>query len=401
MRQKITSRHASRSTSGPDTAALTPAAFARAAVARASLERAARSAAEALEVRRLLSATLDSAGTLHVTGTEGDNAIVVERVDASMRVSEDGQITNFNASSVRRVEVRALGGHDRATIERAGVPGTLVGGAGEDVLTGGSQNDVLRGEAGDDQLDGGRGSDDMSGGDGTDLLRYTTRTARVVVGLGTFADDGEAGERDNARNDIENVFGGSGNDELKGDDDRNWLNGGPGNDRLVGNGENDTLEGAEGNDTLLGGAGNDSLDGNQGADDMSGGAGMDRVNYNTHSNTGVTVGLGTFADDGEPGERDDARNDIEDVVGSSGRDKITGTSAANLLIGGSGDDELFGRGGNDTIVGGDGRDALHGDDGNDLLQARDGFADFLAGGLGTDTAEADSIDTLNGVERTA
>ena len=48
----------------------------------------------------------------------------------------------------------------------------------------------------------------MSGGDGTDTLDYGARTASVSAGLGTYADDGEAGEHDNARNDNEIVIGG-------------------------------------------------------------------------------------------------------------------------------------------------------------------------------------------------
>jgi Ca2+-binding RTX toxin-like protein len=365
----------------------------------AALDRAAGAAVEWLESRRLLSANLDSAGTLLVTGTEGDNEITVERVDAFMRVNEDGRATNFNAASVRRVEVRALGGSDEVSIERAGVPGTLLGGAGDDSLTGGSQNDVLRGEADNDTLIGLGGGDDMSGGTGTlDRVSYFNATGPVTVGLGTFADDGQAGERDNARNDIEEVGGGPFNDTIRGTDANNTLIGAGGNDRLHGGGGNDRLVGSEGDDVLLGESGNDSLRGDAGADDMSGGAGVDTVDYGT-SEVGVTVGLGTVADDGAPGERDNARSDNENVVGSDANDRIFGTGAVNALDGSHGDDELFGRGGDDTLTGGPGRDALHGDDGNDLLRSRDGEADFLAGGFGTDTADADSIDTFNGVER--
>jgi Ca2+-binding RTX toxin-like protein len=57
---------------------------------------------------------------------------------------------------------------------------------------------------------------------------------------------------------------------------------------------------------------------------------------------------------------------IEDAVGGSGHDKITGNNAANSLKGG---------GGNDTLDGGDGNDKLDGESGNDTM----------AGGKGSDT----------------
>ena len=137
---------------------------------------------------------------------------------------------------------------------------------------------------------------------------------------------------------------------------------------------------------------------------MSGGAGVDTIDYSQYDTgnetpVGVTVSLGSVADDGAPGERDNARSDVENVIGSRYHDVITGTSAANRFEGGGGEDRLFGRGGNDTLVGGEGRDALHGEDGNDSLFGRDGFADFLNGGPGTDSAERDDIDSINGIER--
>jgi hypothetical protein len=42
---------------------------------------------------------------------------------------------------------------------------------------------------------------------------------------------------------------------------------------------------------------------------------------------------------------------------------------------------------------------MFGEDGDDTLLARDGVADFLSGGFGTDTGQKDAIDTTNGVEK--
>jgi uncharacterized delta-60 repeat protein len=181
------------------------------------------------------------------------------------------------------------------------------------------------------------------------------------------------------------------------------LNGLGGNDRLEvaprvklaasldGGAGNDTLVGGSGNDTLLGGDGNDLLDGRGGADLFRGGAGTDTADYTSRRN-GVTVGIGSSADDGEKGEGDNVYNDVENVWGGRGNDTLRGSSANNRLAGGGGDDVLVGRGGRDTLLGGAG---------DDQLFARDGEAgaDTLDGGDGTDAADADPRDLLIGIER--
>ena len=80
---------------------------------------------------------------------------------------------------------------------------TLIGGGGGDSLNGGPGNDSIMGNGGDDTIDGGTGSDFMSGGDGNDTVTYASRTNGVYVGIGTLADDGEAGEKDNVQLDVE------------------------------------------------------------------------------------------------------------------------------------------------------------------------------------------------------
>ncbi len=68
---------------------------------------------------------------------------------------------------------------------------------------------------------------------------------------------------------------------------------------------------------------------------------------------------------------------IENAVGGSGSDTITGNAVANALIGGGGNDTLDGLNGNDTLDGGAGADTLIGGDG----------ADFLFGGAGADVLD--------------
>jgi hypothetical protein len=166
------------------------------------------------------------------------------------------------------------------------------------------------------------------------------------------------------------------------------LTGTPGADVIGGGGGDDTISGLEGNDRLRGGGGNDTLDGGPGSDDMSGGAGRDAVSY-AGSSSGVTVSLDDLANDGSPGELDNAQTDIEDIFGGPVGDDLTGNAGANTLDGGAGDDRL---------TGGGGRDALFGSDGSDRLDSRDGVADVVDCGPGEDIALIDSSDTQTGCE---
>jgi serralysin len=58
---------------------------------------------------------------------------------------------------------------------------------------------------------------------------------------------------------------------------------------------------------------------------------------------------------------------IEDAVGGSGADLITGNAVANKLSGNAGADTIFGGAGNDTLIGGDGVDRLTGGTGADVF----------------------------------
>ena len=62
------------------------------------------------------------------------------------------------------------------------------------------------------------------------------------------------------------VFGGDGDDVLRGGPEADFLDGGRGNDWLFGLGAVDTLLGGDGNDFLVGGTGNDNMNGGDGSD---------------------------------------------------------------------------------------------------------------------------------------
>jgi len=75
---------------------------------------------------------------------------------------------------------------------------------------------------------------------------------------------------------------------------------------------------------------------------------------------------------------------IENAIGGSGSDTITGNALDNLLQGNAGFDSVFAAAGNDTIEGGAGTSYLRGEEGNDLIVGGATFDD-LQGNTGADT----------------
>ena len=227
-------------------------------------------------------------------------------------------------------------------------------------------------------------------------MAYLDSNGRVDVdlqldpdGAGVFtgqASDDGFGTVDMLMN-IENVYGGTGNDILRGDGNANILFGEEGDDRLIGRGGADLLGGQDGNDVLFGGGGNDTLDG---------GNGFDEANYSSDT-AAVTVNLSdNTATDGFGGT--DTLISIEWVVGSAYDDTITGDAGANTLRGGDGNDTITGGAGSDVLEGGDGADTFRFDSTDDGLaisanaprgpsQVGDILVDFVSG---TDSISLDS-----------
>ena len=67
---------------------------------------------------------------------------------------------------------------------------------------------------------------------------------------------------------------------------------------------------------------------------------------------------------------------IENAIGGSGDDSITGSDANNNINGGTGNDTLIGGIGNDTLCGGDGNDVVFGGAGNDTIDCGNGTSDI-------------------------
>jgi Ca2+-binding RTX toxin-like protein len=256
------------------------------------------------------------------------------------------------------------GGPGDDSLDGAQGDDAIDGGPGNDLLTGGQGNDLLGGGEGNDGLSGGSGADDMAGGPGSDFTGYIGRTTATTVTLDDRPDDGGPGEGDDAHSDIEGIYGGDGDDTLRGTDAPNIVVGGPGNDSIDGAG------------------GEDVISGDQGSDVLHGGAGTDAVSY-SGAESSVTVTLDGQADDGSRGENDLVAGDVENVFGGDGPDRLVGDGGPNLLVGGAGSDTLIGGGGVDTLVGGDG---------DDQFDTLDGGTDLADCGAGTDFVHMDAGD---------
>jgi len=171
---------------------------------------------------------------------------------------------------------------------------TIVGGDGVDTIDGGASNDSLAVKAGNDSIVGGAGSDTLNDSTGTDrfsggadrdvLLAYATRTVALNFFLDNVDNDGASSENDHVTNDIESIFGGTGNDTISipGTDTLGrYLNGGAGHDLLIGGGGPDSLYGADGNDILNSNSGDDQLFGGAGRDVKIAGGGTDALDGGT------------------------------------------------------------------------------------------------------------------------
>jgi Ca2+-binding RTX toxin-like protein len=157
------------------------------------------------------------------------------------------------------------------------------------------------------------------------------------------------------------------------------LNGGPGDDavtgdanatgdltsfdRLYGGPGNDTLKGGDSRDRVYGGSGNDTSHGENGHDRMAGGTG----------------------------------DDVQ--TGGPGNDTIFANRGQDTSSGGDGNDHLWALARGDVQPGPNGEvdqvgDTLDGGAGNDTFRTRDGEVDRIACGDGNDRALLDQVDVI-------
>ncbi|HEV7307043.1 peroxidase family protein [Ensifer sp.] len=184
----------------------------------------------------------------------------------------------------------------------------LIGGAVGDILLGGASADILSGDAGDDVLRGEDGDDVLSGGDGNDV-----------------------------------ASGGAGDDEIHGGAGADMLFGNSGADLIYGDAGNDIIEGGAGSDRVWGGGGDDVVLATKGDGDDSywGGDGNDTLDYSVATgNLKVDLGNGFMGRGHVVGAEtgNDTIYGFENVIGGSGHDQITASTAVNIMDGGLGDD---------------------------------------------------------------
>jgi Ca2+-binding RTX toxin-like protein len=184
--------------------------------------------------------------------------------------------------------------------------------AGFEIFRGGPLDDELIGTPGDEQFEGLAGNDRFVGNGGRDEIRYSRSPTGVTVDLAAGT-GGAAGERDTftsvtrARG---SAFG----------------------DRLLGSDREDFTE------QFRPGDGDDLVDGR---------GGRDRADY-TDAPSGVTVDLAAGSALDGFGNRDTLRG-VEQVRGSTHRDRLLGDAGNNQFFLSTGNDLVDGRAGSDNV----------------------------------------------------
>jgi len=397
---------------------------------------------------------IDFGVKVNVSGTDG--TVVFDQVNNNI-ISNTLDFSWRDASSAADFDLTQAG-NQVMVLPRGGMGVEIHASDGNDTVVAGAGDDLIYGGAGADLLDGGAGSDTAS---------YEGSTASINASLASGSGLGGDAEGDQYLN-IENLTGGAGDDTLTGDINANILDGGAGNDTVDYSGSSadisaslltamgtsgeaagdqyfsiENLVGGAGNDILIGDANANILSGGAGDDILIGGVGADILNGGTHSiigdsvsyaSAGSAINASLVTNQGTDGVDIDHFSGIENLIGSSYGDVLTGDGNNNILTGGTGADVLDGGGGIDTasyanattgviasltssfspfqtndaqgdsfnsienLTGSDYNDSLYGDSnsntltGGDGADTLDGLAgnDHLSGGLGNDSIYADT-----------
>ncbi|WP_445503994.1 M10 family metallopeptidase C-terminal domain-containing protein [Microvirga sp. G4-2] len=142
-------------------------------------------------------------------------------------------------------------------------------------------------------------------------------------------------------------------------------------------------------ENAVGGSGNDTITGNVADNVLSGNAGNDHLNGG-HGDDILNGGMGDDTLWGSWGNDKLYGNDGDDFIagGEDGNDSLYGDNGNDTLFGGTDHDTLWGGVGQDKLYGENGNDILYGDGGNDTLIGGSG-TDILYGGAGNDYLDID------------
>ena len=333
------------------------------------------------------------AGTLTITGTNGDDTLSVTCDGGKVRVNTDNLTTNCNA--VTTLKVRGGKGNDDlsipgviaatytalTTVTVSGQDGndTLDGRSGPETLLGGNGFDFLKTSAGDDAMNGGKNYDRIAG---IANVNWTaTNISLTGAGSDTLASIQEVDLEGGASANIIDASAFDGFAELRG------------------LGSNDTLSAGSGGSFLSGGTGGDILNGGSARDSMEGddqgGTGSDTLNgAGGNDHVAATVaGDAVITDTAMTGAGTDSLSSIEQGnVWSTG----AGTTVDGIHF--NGDLSLTVAGGGGQVLGGSGDDFLQGG-GTVFFDGNGGFDDVLMNGDGDWTATPNTL-VLDGVTAT-
>jgi hypothetical protein len=98
-------------------------------------------------------------------------------------------------------------------------------------------------------------------------------------------------------------------------------------------------------------------------------------------------------------DRLDGTSWIDVIHAGRGADVVHGLGGNDVLYGEAGDDLLYGERGADRLVGGLGHDSVRAGAQNDVVEVRDGSVDRVWCGTGRDSVKADRRDELHGCEQ--
>jgi serralysin len=132
-------------------------------------------------------------------------------------------------------------------------------------------------------------------------------------------------------------------------------------------------------ENAIGGSGADSITGNAANNSILGNAGADTID----GGEGVSYLRGEDGDDSITGG-----GQFDDINGNAGNDTLHGGAGDDWVVGGKDNDVQFGDAGNDIVWGNLGNDTLDGGDGNDQVRGGQGD-DSLSGGAGDDFISGD------------
>jgi Ca2+-binding RTX toxin-like protein len=353
-----------------------------------------------------------------VEGTTGNDTIGVAASAVAPHISVSGGPAGIPIDVVNSeaLAVVSLAGNDtlNAGLGLAALTQlTLDGGAGSDAINGGDGNDTLRGGSENDAIDGNRGADTgllgtgddsftWDPGDGSDKVEGEAGTDTLVFNGAAAAENVDLSANGHRLKLFRNVA----NITMDVDDtERVDLRTLGGIDDTVVNDLSATdvknvvldlaTDGAVDTTTINGTAGNDTIAiaPSAGAVDVTGLAAAVKIEHSEAANDLLNVN-GLVGNDKINGSVGLAALIKLGIDGGAGNDTINGGDGAEVLVGGDGDDVIDGNGGGDTGLLGAGNDTFIWDpgDGSDVVEGQDGADDGADTLLFNGAGAAESFD---------